>query len=303
MTARTKSYLLLLAVSAIWGVAGPIIKYTVGYLPPLIFLVYRFAIAAAFAVVTLKFTNNLGWPKKTSDQIWIFVYCFLTSTVSLGLLFFGYEKTSALSASVIDALYPIMVAIIGVSFLHEHVTNREKLGMGIALLGTFLVVIEPLFNGHLRHVSTLTGNLLIFASLVVGVILIVLAKIILRKHSSALALTQLSFIIGFLTTLPLVLLYHSPVSIIQSLVTAPLGAHLGVAFMALISGTLAYTLWHQAQKSIEIGEAALFTYTYPVFTAPLALLWLHEPLTPVFLVGAGITVVGVVIAEIKPHRP
>ena len=48
MNHRYTAYFLLLVVSIIWGVAGPVIKFTLGYFPPIIFLTYRFALASAF---------------------------------------------------------------------------------------------------------------------------------------------------------------------------------------------------------------------------------------------------------------
>ena len=291
---RAKAYALLLITTAIWGVAGPIIKFTVGYLPPFIFLLYRFGIAAVFGLVLLiKYTKN-HWPVKTSDAVWIALYCFLTSTVSLSLLFLGYEQTTALDGSVINALYPIMVSTVGVAFLHEHVTTREKIGMALATLGTLAVIFEP--------GASLTGNLFIVASLLVGVILAVMAKLLLRHLAHFdFILTQLSFIIGFLTILPIAIFLYSPSTIYHLLSTIPASAHLGVWYMALLSGTLAYALWHRAQKTIETGETAVFTYLYPVFAFPLSLFWLHEKVSLVFILGALTTAAGVIIAELKPR--
>ena len=72
--------------------------------------------------------------------------------------------------------------------------------------------------------------------------------------------------------------------------------------MALLSGNLAYFLWHKAQKTIEIGEAALFGYLGPVFAIPLAVLWLKEELNTTFIFGAIIIAVGVFIAERKRSK-
>ena len=293
---RAKAYALLLITTAIWGVAGPVIKFTVGYLPPFIFLLYRFGIAAIFGLFLLtRYTKN-HWPVKTSDAVWVVLYCFLASTVSLTLLFLGYEQTTALDGSVINALYPIMVSTVGVAFLHEHVTNREKIGMAVATLGTLAVIFEPC--------ASITGNLFIVASLLVGVVLAVMAKLLLRHLTHFdFVLTQLSFIVGFLTILPITFYLYDFSTLYLALSTAPLSAHLGVLYMALISGTLAYSLWHRAQKTIETGETAVFTYLYPVFTIPLSLFWLHEKVTSVFIIGALTTAVGVIIAETKSHHP
>ena len=72
--------------------------------------------------------------------------------------------------------------------------------------------------------------------------------------------------------------------------------------MALISGTLAFYMSNKAQKSIEIGEQSLFAYLYPLFSLPLAVLWLGEKIMPIHIIGGIIIVIGVAIAEIKKRR-
>ena len=78
--------------------------------------------------------------------------------------------------------------------------------------------------------------------------------------------------------------------------------HIGVFYMAVISGSIAFYLSNKAQKSIEIGEQALFGYMYPIFSAPLAVIWLGEKITPIFILGAITIATGVFIAEVKKKR-
>lgn len=295
MSVRTRAYIFLFIASAVWGIAGPVIKYTLGFIPPAVFLFYRFAIAGIFAAITLSLTKN-HWPKSNSQKFWIFLYCFLNTTVVLGLLFLGYAKTSAVAGSLINAVYPVIVAVVGVVLLKEHVTRREKLGMGITLAGIGLTIAN-------QNIIAFEGNILVLASLIVGVVGAVMAKLLLRSNLSPFALTQLSFLIGFITTAPIVLYFYSPISIIQSLISVPLSAHLGVWYMALLSGTLAYSLWHLGQKSIEVGETAMFSYLYPIFAMPLSFFWLHEQITWVYWTSTAVIATGVFIAQTKPRIP
>ncbi|KKT77131.1 MAG: hypothetical protein UW73_C0027G0003 [Microgenomates group bacterium GW2011_GWB1_44_8] len=294
MSYRYKAYLQLLLVSAIWGFAGPVIKFTLRELSPLVFLFYRFAIAGTFAILTLPFFRIKISPK-------VLLYSFLTSTIGLGLLFLGYSLTSSIEGALISAIGPLLTATAGVMFLREHVTAREKLGIAIALIGTLIIVFEPLANGTIT--SSLLGNLLVAASVLVGVVLAIMAKVLLRQQSnSAFALTQLSFAVGLLTTLPIVLLVYSPANIMDQIRVISFHTHLGVWYMAFASGTLAYSLWHKAQKTIEVGETALFVYTYPLFAAPLSFLWLKETVSPLFWLGTAITALGILVAELKSPR-
>lgn len=298
MNHRLTAYLMLLVVSIIWGVAGPVIKFTLGDFPPLIFLTYRFALSSIVALVAFGLRRP-RLPKRTGETLSVFIYGFLTSTVTLGLLFLGFDKTTALTGTLLSAAGPIFVAIGGVLFLHEHVTKRERLGLSIAFAGTVVTILEPMINGNGRAVSSIEGNLLVVASLLVGVVLAVQSKFLLRNHTSPSALTHISFLIGFLTITPIALYYHNLIEIITTIARAPVSAHLGVWFMAFLSGSLAYTLWHKGQKAIEISEVSIFSYLYPIWATPLSIFWLGETITPGFIAGAMIIALGVAIAEHK----
>lgn len=298
--ARTRAYIELLIVAVIWGIAGPIIKYTLGGFDSLTFLTYRFGLSSIVALITfLVMKVHLPRDKET---FWKLIgYGFLTSTVSLGFLFFGLENTTVLDMSLISLANPLLVTIAGVMFLSEHVTKKEKIGMGIALAGTLLTIIEPLIangNGTLR----LSGNVLIVGYLIATAWSAVLAKEILRHGVSPLTMTNVSFIVGFLSLLPFFLFYGPKFDIWHLIFDISPTYHAGVWYMALLSGSLAYYLSNKAQKTIEIGEAAVFSYLFPLFSTPLAVIWLGEKITPMFVVGAVIIAVGVFLAEWKRSK-
>jgi drug/metabolite transporter (DMT)-like permease len=297
MNPRLRAYTQLLIVSIIWGVAGVVIKFTLQGFDPLVFLTYRFAISVAIAIVLTIFVG-LKLPKDPKLLGVLVLYGLLTSTLGLGLLFFGYDKTTAIDATLISATAPIFVSAAGVAFLKEHVTLREKIGISIAFVGTAVTILEPILKNGDGYLA-IGGNLLVLSSILVGVATAVIAKIILRDNVSPLTATNASFFIGLISILPIVSLTHTPANLLAQITSAPLPYHLGVIFMAALSGNLAYTLWHKAQKTIEIGEVSLFTYLYPIFATPLAVLWLKEKVTIPFILGAAIIAAGVVIAEKK----
>lgn len=293
---RTLAYLLFLIVTIISVVAGVVIKFTLGGISTLPFLTYRFAISAAVAIVA-SFIYK-GFPRKTSTLIELIVFSFLTSTVALGLLFLGLEKTTVLDMSIITAIGPLVIALAGVIYLKEHVTNREKLGMAIAFLGTMIVLVEPIIRLHDGKLET-QGNLLILIYVFVTAVSAVLGKRLLRKKVDPMVMTNAIFIVGFATIIP-VSIYVYGFGNLKNIVTGlSLPYHAGVVFMALISGNLAYFIGNRAQKTIEIGEAALFSYLIPIFSAPLAIIFLKEKVTPIFAIGAVVVLVGVAIAEYR----
>ncbi len=296
---RKRAYIELLIVSLIWGCASPIIKYTLGGFSPAIFLTYRFFISAVIAIFFFIFVK-LKLPKDKKTLVFVLINGFILTTLDLGLLFLGADKTSSLDSNIISSMVPITTAIAGVVFLKEHVTKRESLGLLIALAGTFITILDPILAGGV-NLSGLTGNLLVFAHILVGTTGAVLAKKILRKGVDAKTATNLSFLVGFITILPFSIsqLVNSRLSVITSV---PFSYHLGVIYMAVLSGTLAYFLWHRAQKSIEISEVGLFAYLYPIFGVPLSVIWLRESISPTFIIGCIVIALGVVLAEWKKRR-
>jgi len=294
---RAKAYIYFLIVASIWGVAGPIIKYVLGLVNPAIFLLYRFTISAAFALLIFAITKP-KLPKKAGVWILIIIYSLLTSTISLSLLFFGLKNTTVLDMSVINMISPLFTSMAAFYILHDRITNKEKQGMLIAFMGSLLIVIQPILeNGYIG--VQFFGNLLIFSTLFVNTAGSILLKKLLRQKIDPSFLANFSFLLGFVSFIPLVAVNYNFSQIVSTINSLPITAHLGVFYMAVISGTLAYTLSNTAQKTIEVSEASLFTYLQPIFGATLAVVWLKEMPTQIFIVGSAVTILGVIIAEIK----
>jgi drug/metabolite transporter (DMT)-like permease len=294
--ARLRAYIMLLVVTTIWGIATPIIKFTLGGIDPSLFLAYRFGISTVVAII-LFFITGLHIPKSLNLFLLMLLYGFLNSVIGLGLLFFGMENTTVLESSLITLSMPLIISTAGVYFLHEHITKREKIGMAIAMLGTLLTIVEPLINNG-QSILKLSGNLLIFGYVISTLIVTIIGKKLLKEGVDAMTMTSFSFILGFLCFLPIAII-TSPITLNQLIYGISPAYHAGVWYMALLSGTLAFYLGNRAQKTIEIGEQSLFSYLYPIFALPLAVFWLGEKITPYMIVGGVVIAIGVIIAEVK----
>jgi len=130
----------------------------------------------------------------------------------------------------------------------------------------------------------------------------VMTKKLTQRKITPDAVSNLGFVVAFITTLPIVLLTQGWSSFWKEIIQLPLAHHLGVWYMAVFSGTLAYWFWTKGQKSIEVSEAAVFRYLIPVFATPLAIFWIGEKLTFHFIIGALVIFLGVWLAEHKRAR-
>lgn len=200
-----------------------------------------------------------------------------------------------LETVIITTFNPLLITLAGALVFKDKITKKEKLGTAIAFTGTVVAISQPLLNGE--DGTTLFGNILVFSYLLTNTIGAILAKKLARNNISPIFTSNFSFIVGLITLAPFAL--KEKEMIIQSIANLSLDFHLGVFYMAIFSGNLGYYLWIKGQKTIEISEASLFTYLQPLFSTPLAVLWLGETITPIFIIGAALIAAGVIIAESK----
>jgi drug/metabolite transporter (DMT)-like permease len=298
--ARLRAYLELILVAAIWGVASAVIKFGLSELTPFVFLTYRFFLTILILLPFYLFSKQKSFGGIKNLPL-ILLISVLVTTLNLGLLFLGTNLTTALDQSILSASSPILVVLGGWLILREHITKREQLGILITILGTIIITIQPLLHPTGEQ-GNLLGNILIFGSNFAWVGYALLTKKALRQNISPFSLTFASFLVGFITCLPLAFLEIKSFNLIAPIVKITLSAHLAVLYMAALSGGLAYYLYTKAQKTIETSEASLFIYLQPIFTAPVAYFWLGEKFTLIFILGSIVIALGVTLAEIKKKR-
>ncbi|MBI4057828.1 DMT family transporter [Candidatus Microgenomates bacterium] len=300
---RLLAYGMLLITAAIWGIATPIIKFTLNDFPFIIFLTYRFFLTSLVLLPIYVFTHkgkNFLAALSRREVMTIIAVGLLGSSINLGLLFWGLEHTTAIFASLLSDISPIFVALASIVFLKERISSLEKVGLGIAFLGASILTFSPSFADG---TSSVFGNLLILLANFAWVGYVILAKAELRERTSPLFLITTSFILGFITMLPLALWQTGSIAGLTNFIAQqPLASHMGVWYMALISGALAYWLFQEGQRRIEASQASIFIYLSPIFAIPLSVVWLGEKITLPIVIGATVTIIGVVIAEYKKRK-
>jgi drug/metabolite transporter (DMT)-like permease len=296
---RLRAYIYLIIVAAIWGIASPIIKFTLKELSPFTFLTYRFFITS-LVLVPLMIALKEKFPKDSRKNLTLLILSLLGTTINLGLLFVGLKFTSVLDQAFISETAPIFIILASYIFLKDRVTKKEKIGILITFLGTLLIIIQPLLENGFLSYQNLFGNILILLSTISWVAYVIISKKQMRENVSPLVMAVSNFFIGFITLLPLAVLEnHGAKNLVLKVTSIGFSTQLGVLYMALISGALAYYLFQLGQKSIESSEAAIFSYLQPIFSAPLAIYWLKEKVDSSFSLGVVIIILGIVIAEYK----
>lgn len=214
-------------------------------------------------------------------------------------LYEGLARTGALQASIIGAIGPIFVVLGGIIFLRERETKREWQGLALTLLGSLILVAEPLFFGkNTDTVISMSGNLLVLGYDLLWAIYALIAKKFYKTHPPLYfgALTYLSTALAYgliLSTqhaLPQLSLMQNPTILIP------------VLYMAIPGSILCFALYLYAQSKIEVSEANLFTYLNGVVAIPASYLLLGEKPSLITLLAIAIISYGVIRAESRKHK-
>ena len=294
---RRTAYLYILSATAIWGIAGPVIKFTLDGINVLDFLTYRFIIAGFIALLYF-WLKKPKIPKRNYSISRAMFTGTLSFSIAMLLAFTGIDNTSVLELALIGTIGPLLVMAGGAVFFHDRITHREKLGTAIALTGTLITILVPAI---MDNEIVFTGNMLILAAMGVDLASSLFSKKYMRQGVPPAIISNIGLITAAVTYLIGYQLFFGLDTLWHTLASLPLQYHLGVWYMAVFAGVIAYFLWLRGSRTIEISEAGLFSYLSPLFSVPLAILWLGESITLVYIVGAVVIATGVFIAERKRH--
>lgn len=286
---RKKAYLALLTTSFIWGIAPPLIKYTLNYAAPETFLFYRFLIVSLIMFIPLVIKIKRLKPSR-GDWLKYLILGFLGTPLTLLLLFWGVNQTSATESSVIGELGPIWVILGGVWWLKEKITRQEKLGVALILSGTLIAIIQPLLSTDFSHWNHLFGNVLVFLSTLVWAGFSLFSR--RERQLDPFVLTAVSFIVGFFILLPKLLIKPALFSFQPTAVW-------GIVYMAVLGSVVAYFTYIYGFSKIEASEATIFSYLQPIFAVPISVIFLKETVSRLFLLGSLFIIAGVFICETR----
>jgi len=291
---RRLAYLALVTTVLIWGVAFPFIKPALDIITSTQYLYFRFLTAGLVALPIFLWYYIKVRPK-TSYLIKV-VLIELLGTIPLYFLYEGLARTSSLDASILGSIGPIFITLGGIYFLHERQSIREWQGLGLALLGSIILVVAPIFTGTTDTPSSTIGNLLIMGYNIVYTLYALLAKHIYKSKpplfvgSPAFLLSALIYglLLSSSNSLPQLSLLISNTTILWP-----------VLYMAVPGGILAFALHLYAVGKIEVSEANLFTYLNGVVAIPAAYLLLGESPTWPTLIAIAVIAYGVYKAEVR----
>ena len=247
----------------------------------------------------------LHWLRKPAGELAItaqtrrllFLESFLGNFLFSICMLFGVSMTSAVSAGVIMAGIPAVVALMSWAFLRERIGARTWAAVACAAAGIALLASAGApADGSARpdHAAgSWLGNLLVLAAVFCEAAYAVIGK----KLSAVLApkrITSLINLWGFALVSPLGLYAaaHFDFS------SVPTGSWLLLLFYSLAASIWTVWLWMTGLKAVPASQAGVFTVMLPVAAALVGVFVLGEHLSGVQLLAFSVAIAGVLLATL-----
>jgi len=276
-------------VSLIWGSTWLVITGQLGVVPPSWSVAYRFLLAAA---VMLALCIATGKPLRMSRAGHGFALAVgvLQFVGNFNLVYRSEQYLTSGLVAVVFALLVVANALLARLFLKARVTLRFILGGGLGIAGVLMMfgtdLAAPAANGNV----------------VTGLVLVGLA-VISASGGNVLQATKLGHSLPIETALAWAIVYGALFDTALAWSTA--GAPVfdwhwryvaGLAYLAVIATAVAFSAYYSLIRSIGPARAAYTSVVTPVVALSLSMVFEHYRWTALAAAGAGLALVGLVVA-------
>ena len=198
--------------------------------------------------------------------------------------------TYSANCSIILSTAPFFVALAVYWFLGGAAPSRWFfLGFVFAMLGIGLIAL----NGQQLHINPLGDLLCILAAISWAGYSIFVKKIDAHGYDTLLV-TRRIFCYGLLFLLPCLPLVGFSPSV--SALMKPVNLF-NFLYLGLGASALCFVTWNTAVKRLGAVKTSVYIYVCPAVTIVFAALLLHDPILPMSLLGAGLTLLGLLISQ------
>lgn len=282
-----------LLVTFLWSTSFIIIKWGLSEIPPLTFAGLRYAIAFlvlvpwAFAPKYRQALRDLT-PRQWIKLAWLGI---LFYSLTQGTMFIGLSLLPSVTVSLMLNFSPIVVALMGMLFIHEFPTriqwwgtalfmagilfyfypvklaSAERLGLMVMTVGVLVNAGSGVLGRNINHTEDIPPLIVTVISMGIG------AAILLVTGLAKDGLPQISLTNGLL-----------------------------LLWMAVVNTALAFTIWNVTLRSLTAMQSSIINGTMLIQIAVLAWIFLGESISVKNGFGMTLAAAGAILVQIKFRR-
>ncbi|GGX62817.1 membrane protein [Litorimonas cladophorae] len=281
-----KDFSLLFTVCFVWGLNIVITRWVVfdAAVPPIFFAAIRFL---GVAVLLIPFLRPIPEDIKT-----LFLISFFIGAGHFALLFVGLANAEASAASVVSQLAVPFSTLMSMAFLGETIGWRRGIGIMLAFAGVLLIAVDP------ASFTVSFGLLYIAGAAFIGSV-----GGILMKRMKPVSAMQMQVWIALFSFAPLFVV--SAFLEQGQWTTYVAGGWLvwvATAFAVVGVSIFGHGAFYHLIKKYDISLLSPLTLMTPIWGVVLSIVLLNDAITPQLILGAVVSLGGVLVIALRPNR-
>ena len=287
-----------IAMMLIWGANFGVTKFVLGAMGVGPFLFIRFVVMSVlgFLLLAIVYRHHLpkSWPRR-EDLPRFAIAGLIGHTFHVGIVTWGINLSTAFSSALVLTSGPLwtllILAVLGV----EKLRKRQLIGTFVAFLGIVVFLSEKFTAGF--SMAGIGDLVLLFAASLFSLYTVISKPLVVRY--GPLPLLAYTLLFGA----PPLMLITLPSFIATPLGGLPSNVWLGMFWAAVMSSFLGWIVWTWVNAVRGVARSAPLQYLMPPIAGVVAWFTLGEIFSPLKLVGAAVTMVGVAWAQFGGSGP
>jgi len=285
-----RALLVALVLIVIWGGNFTLQKYLFDLITPGGFLWARYMIMPICALLLMRW--RLGrWLPPLPREDWLHMAWLgvIGHTLHVGLVTYGIHWSTAFSSSVILACGPIFTLLILRIQGLERLSAAQLSGVTLAFGGVLMFLSDKLLGGNWRAGG---GDLVLLLAASLFSYYTVAVKPVMQQHGPVLTMGYATLLGG----VPVMLL-SVPAGMQADWSVLNFWAWVGLFWSVLVSAFIGWLAWGWINTVRGVARSAPLMYLMPPMAGLFAWALSGEQFTMVKIAGAGVTLLGVALAQ------
>lgn len=279
-----------LVLIVIWGVNFTLQKYLFGLMSPGGFLLARYLIMPACALLMLRWRLGVWFPHVSRADLRTLAWLgFVGHALHVGMVTYGIHWSTAFSSSVILACGPIFTLMILRWKGLERLVPAQVAGVSVACVGVLMFLSDKLLGGQWQAGG---GDLFLLIAASFFSYYTVAAKPVIERLGSVLTMGYATL----LGSVPL-LLWTLPGAADVPWVALSAWDWLGLLWSVVVSAFVGWLAWGWINAVRGVARTAPLMYLMPPVAGVFAWALTGEHYTWIKIAGAGVTLAGVALAQ------
>ncbi|HTK82886.1 MAG TPA: DMT family transporter [Bacteroidota bacterium] len=277
----------LITISLIWGSTWLVIKIGLDSVPPLFAVALRFTLALIILAVIMAVRGE-RLPRDRSAITSYLILTFLSFSFPFALVYWGEQYISSGLASILFAMYPLIVAVESHFLLSaEKLHPFKTVGILMGFIGVVVIFWSDIQIGTMNTAGMIA---ILVSTLLQGTSLVLIKK--RATHISPLSLS-LGGMIGAVIVLFILAFALERVSDVH-LDARGIGS---IIYLGSLGTVVTFLTYYWLLKRVEAVYLSLVTLVTPVLAVILGAIVLDERLESRVFTGATLILLGILVAN------